>query len=447
MRKSLLRAFELAEGHLKHFKDQFKIEPDSVAAQLTQRSVHQRFNESSYPPTEKVFQVLEERRFKQFALPKLLKHSKHWSIADHLPVEEAADQFKVSMRLSYAYRQPTGNEPKRTAWIIPMGQNVNNLDTHSSPEVTINTFDASQTRYFTLAMVDLDFIRLETKSFEEWCHWLVTDIPVKGECILPSIPSPFFGEKFVESVGNTVFGYVPPIPTFANPRQPHRYCFALFEQEAQRPLAVDLAALKHKAQQERLEYQKTTKPSYLKAAETENDISTLMTRERFLVFPAMRFAKQHSLSLASFCFVTASWTPQTSATFTALGIHEPVYGRQEDDSVRRSDQIKKLHHATQQLSSLNLSDHSNIDKIPLKSLDVLNKGQRPSFKSSRILQQDGVAPETTATNQMPSQTRSRRLTEIAATALVRNKASDIASKKLGDATETLMNRRSRYLNR
>lgn len=84
---------------------------------------------------------------------------------------------------------------------------------------------------YTLAMTDLDSMDVERGAYQEFCHWLVTDIPVIERCVIESAPSIYLkdssnSQKVEEKnikIGKTVLPYLPPHPFLTNPKRPHRY--------------------------------------------------------------------------------------------------------------------------------------------------------------------------------------------------------------------------------
>ncbi|KAJ1339491.1 hypothetical protein BSLG_005901 [Batrachochytrium salamandrivorans] len=185
------------------------------------------------------------------------------------------------------------------------------------PEIIITRdFDTLNTDHYTLLMTDLDRPNLDTKSYEEWCHWLV----------LSRAKSDSQSENLIP--GNVVFLYSTIQHSQSSPCT--SICgntFQAAQQDHSTP-NIDMSKLQLQAETDRAQMANAQKdlPLSSRFHETEGEMA-LQMRERFLVAPTMKFAKDYNLELAGFGFITSSWVPETSHVFTGLNIHEPVYGK------------------------------------------------------------------------------------------------------------------------
>ncbi|KAJ8329773.1 39S ribosomal protein L38, mitochondrial [Batrachochytrium dendrobatidis] len=468
---------------------ELQIRRSKVEYDLSSIETHRLFNDGkvgkrSEQLGEDVFFTMINRRWRDYLRPKLLKSAQQWKLMkDVFPAD-----FVPTLGLNI-------NFPKSN-WLAPFGQHVDPTKCLYSPEIIITRdFDTLNTDHYTLLMTDLDRPNLDTKSYEEWCHWLVTDIPVGRSAEFPGGVSPFFKperlvnidplSKFAPIVeasraksdsqseslipGNVVFPYIPPHPTFSNPRRVHRYVVTLFKQPNKTtPLNIDMSKLQLQAETDRAQMANAQKdlPLSSRFHETEGEMA-LQMRERFLVAPTMKFAKDYNLELAGFGFITSSWVPETSHVFTGLNIHEPVYGKKYNQFPKTL--ALRLHASKEMMSELN----KPIAQLTREEIKKLNAGKRPSFDRSRVITtgdvQLGLIQKVEAeraakdSNEPTKQRKSKgikntepvmtpvkkmpRLTEIAAAALVRNKPSDVASKIQGSITSEILNRRNRFENR
>ena len=190
----------------------------------------------------------------------------------------------------------------------------------ASPNIVINT-QTDDVRYFTLMMTYLDRANVSTGTYEECCHWLITDIPVSKRLEIPSVFSPFLKGTDLDKndykdkatsygVGNVIFDYLPPHPTHSRPTIIHRYVFTVWEQ------SVPQLQIEKKKSLYQLDL---TKPTYLQELDLEAQ-SKLEIKERQDILPTMKFAQDNNLKLAAFGHLKSNWGHQTSQIFTALGI-------------------------------------------------------------------------------------------------------------------------------
>ncbi|KAI8926390.1 phosphatidylethanolamine-binding protein [Entophlyctis helioformis] len=468
-----------------------KLRRHTIELGLSDPANHRKFADGSADLNDPVFASMALRQFETFVRPKLLKASNEWELMkDVFPADFVPS---VNVQLNF------GNKD----WLAPFGQHIDAHTGIHSPRVVITTDPASdKTEYFTLILTNLDRANLEFKSYEEWCHWLVTDIPVTRRLEIPSAASPFFKADRLKDVdpsspyaslpeapadakipGNVVFEYVPPHPAFSNPRKVNRYVLIALRQSGPN-IKVDMDKLKASAESQRvLAEQRMTKEGRSLAerpVEGEGE-KALSTRERFLALPTMKFAKKHNLELAGYGFVTSSWNVHTPHMFTGLGVHEPVFGKQY--RTRAADQAIRLGAATDMAASLKVP----VSQLPRDMLTNLNAGRRPSFDVSRVVtsgdiqldlirkkQAEAAASGTPVTKvsgkkakaaaaaaaagtarsaglavnaaAAGSRPKTHRLTEYGATAIVRNKEGDVASSLMGDVTASIKLRRNRYAN-
>ncbi|KAL2911782.1 39S ribosomal protein L38, mitochondrial [Polyrhizophydium stewartii] len=487
-----------------------KLRRHKIELGLSDPENHLRFNDNNIDYANDVFIAMEERRWNLFTKPKLLKSADHWEVRkDALPAD-----FVPSANVQVNFNG--------SKWLTAYGQHIDPAQGILAPSVTITRpSNVNTTEYFTLMMTDLDRPNIETGTYEEWCHWLITDIPVAQRAEITGGASPFFHPDRMHNVdpaspfasltglptgpsavpGNVVLDYIPPHPAFSNPRRVHRYLFTLFKQPTDK-LKMSLGSVRAAAQRQRNKAaaeqaaeaaaeaaapEASHKPgaklgtAARRAFEGEGEMAIAL-RERFLVGPAMLLAKTHQLELAGFGFVTAGWKPETSHVFSALGIHEPVFGK--PFKILNNELALRLDAAAQMVGASQATP-TQLQQLAHGDLARLNQGRRPSFRPNRLIstgdaqleairridteraaagEASGPAgkaakadkkadkradrkaaapiasPVTLATRKTP------RLTEFAAAAIVRNKPSDVASSQMGEVTAAIKTRRSRYEN-
>ncbi|KAJ3343337.1 MFT2-Corn MFT-like protein [Gonapodya sp. JEL0774] len=204
--------------------------------------------------------------------------------------------------------------------------------TLESPEVSITTND-ERTRYFTLMMLDLDRPNVETSSYEEWCHWLVVDIPVTSYLILPPLPVASVPSAPPSSFpGITVLPYIPPHPPKQNPSKIHRYVLLAIEQPTSK-LDVSTAFLTAVAESARSTAATSNLPITRRTVEGPAELAWQI-RERAAVAPLVRFLKGDGPAKTStgvemvvkgMALWGADWDAGLGAVYEFLGLHEPVF--------------------------------------------------------------------------------------------------------------------------
>jgi large subunit ribosomal protein L35 len=138
-------------------------------------------------------------------------------------------------------------------------------------------------------MTDLDRPNLAEQSYDEWCHWMVSDITVKGRTTIEGGSS--FDAPIKPANGMTVLEYIPPHPALSNPSKVHRYVVTLLKQSG--PLNVE--ALIPKSGE------------------------GVMQTDRAHFLPLRKFAKTYGLTWVGFGFFSSVWNKETPAIFQSLG--------------------------------------------------------------------------------------------------------------------------------
>ncbi|RKO85456.1 hypothetical protein BDK51DRAFT_33471, partial [Blyttiomyces helicus] len=371
------------------------------------------------------------------------------------------------------------------------------------PEITITT-DKKETEYFTILMTHLDRPVLESQTYEEWCHWLVTDVAVTNRLVIPGGTSPLISNPIPNQPtlpGKVVLPYVPPHPAFSNPKRLHRYVITVLRQpEPNVPISFErlqAAAEEAKAQAERdakiLAAEKKTKrekraealaakeevPPHRKDYVGEGE-KKLHIKERTVILPTMKFARDYGLEVASYGYFCARWDIDTPQVFTRLGIHEPVYGREAmPDPIRF---VREVDTATKLASSLTESLRS----LTKETLTKLRYGIRPARRRPSLYTRNSLEVElrekadaeaeakryakSSAGNHKPGPKTPRKgsgidpdlvhpdvsrpqgnnkdigMTTVAAVALVRNKEADVAATFKGKLTERVLVKPYKYKN-
>ncbi|KAJ3108567.1 MFT2-Corn MFT-like protein [Phlyctochytrium planicorne] len=419
-----------------------------------------------------VFEALKRRRFESFTVPKLVKAAQTYGLfEDVFPSEIAAAKMpKVNVEVNFS----------NTEWEGCYGHPVPPNWSLYSPKVTL-TSPKHNTQYFTLLLADIDRPNIDLRCYEEWCHWLVTDIPMTaGRVMIPGGSSPFLAKPNGESSastgsydyhpsapeeepqipGNIIFPYVPPHPPNSNPRKVHRYVlYAFGQKDGQVGSKIDMKEIKSKVA-ERFGKIDSSDISHRKSVYGEGE-QKLQVRERS-VFPAWKLKTDFHMSLAGYAFFTSSYNIHTSDIFTRLGIHEPVYG-----SVKHANMmVSQIQTATEVASGL--AANGPISALSATELAPLNFGKveaPPLVKrtTKRMLEaqkmEEDWRKQVEARNAKAATKGGKkeaavattgkkvpRVTVVGSAGLVKAKETDVAGKLVGGLTKKVLYKPYRYRN-
>ncbi|KAJ3356986.1 MFT2-Corn MFT-like protein [Entophlyctis luteolus] len=460
---------------------------DKIARGYLSLESHWRFNAGLRPPASLpedsidvlTYETMRAVRFSTVVRKKLVSLAdSHYIFRDAFPGKFVdLENPKVNMEVNF----------QNTNWEGCYGQPVPPNWSLFSPRITINTH-SKQPKTYSLLMMDLDRPSLSSESIQEWCHWLITDIPVTSNRLTIDFgSSPFLGPTSVTNKkdlkgaefhatkpeqepvlpGNVVFPYIPPHPANSNPRKIHRYLLTLFEQRPDQKISVDLNDLRTSA----LNLVAANKSK----RDWEKDYHGSREEEMKFIerggFSTYGFCHKHGLTVAGYAFFTSNWNIHTPEIFSRLGIHEPVYGEFPKDPV---ETVHKIANATRAAESLVAADRV-VSSLAPAQMTTLNEGilpvvprfkvpTRASIKAERMkraaaeaklkaetaasakLKKAGKGKAATTAKTPVNAAKTPRLTVLGAVAVVRAKENDVAGKKIGGLTKSIFARRSRYHN-
>ncbi|KXS17724.1 PEBP-like protein [Gonapodya prolifera JEL478] len=305
----------------------FQVDPSSP---ISVAMKHDNFVKTKYPlllSSASRFDVLTDL-FGAVSAPITQRHKRRHQLTTS-PSRFLNPEVDVEVAYRVPKSIPSKNDPPEPALrVLRIGEKVifGSVPVES-PEVTITTND-ERTRYFTLLMLDLDRPNVETKAYEEWCHWLVTDIPVTSHAVLPSFPISNNPAPAPPSFpGNTILPYIPPLPAKQNPRKIRRYTLLVIEQLSPK-LDLDFSSVVASAEAAR----SAVTPSQA-AVEGPGELSW-QVRERGVVLPLLKFLKGEGAAklptgaemvVKGMALWGAEWDVGLGAVFKTLGLHEPVF--------------------------------------------------------------------------------------------------------------------------
>lgn len=140
------------------------------------------------------------------------------------------------------------------------------------PEIEVASFH-TETRLYTIALIDPDSPDVENKTYQQRCHWLLTNVPLSAT------------SSFVQG-GDTVLDYIPPHPQKGT--KYHRYTLIAYEQPAKLNMSIE-------------------------------------SRDHF---DAKSLAFSYGLKATGATFFREEWNENVSSIYTQiLHEHEPIYGK------------------------------------------------------------------------------------------------------------------------
>ncbi|ORY00574.1 PEBP-like protein [Basidiobolus meristosporus CBS 931.73] len=209
-----------------------------------------------------VYRHLKRIQFKKGPLSTLMERITQMNVIPDLL--ETSTKPSVNMEIKYT---ETG--------VFEPGLVLESKKVYEKPEITVTNFH-EDTKLYTLLMVDPDDPNQEFATYQEKCHWLMTNIPLNMV-------------DNVVSKGDTVLEYLPPHP--AKGTKKHRFTFMLLEQPENGSAKVD--------------------------------IQTPESR----IIDSREIRKAFGLEPRGVSFFRAEWDASVSKVYKELGIDEPVYGK------------------------------------------------------------------------------------------------------------------------
>ncbi|KAI9491041.1 phosphatidylethanolamine-binding protein [Zychaea mexicana] len=145
-----------------------------------------------------------------------------------------------------------------------------------APKIDVTNFHTDK-RLYTILLVDPDSPDVANKTYQQHCHWLITNVPLSAT-------------ETTVAGGDTVLDYVPPHPQKGT--KYHRYTLIAYEQPNGGSDKVDIKADKREG------------------------------------FDVKAFAQTHGLQPRGVSFFRQVWDETVSSIYNdILGVPEPVYGK------------------------------------------------------------------------------------------------------------------------
>lgn len=391
-------AFENAKKWFEKYSKTFGNERGKVVEEWANYRNHSEFyggilpnksiNERSNNP---IADQMKRSLYTRHILPQTLSAAKELLILqDCLGQEwESASPYQLPVQVELQF-----DVVEARTWRGTYGQYIDPSHTIKSPRLVLYlppaATAAEKEALYTVLLTDLDAPLLESGSYEEWCHWLVTDIAVGNDGMVELQPqlSKYIAnlpesESPIPVVGNVVFDYVPMHPAISNPKKQHRYVLSVWAQPNNRPLKDKLNSAKVnwniKAQLDKKNA--ANLPPHAKLCDGDGE-ERIEYRQRFMAFPTLKFAEVYGLTLKGLSHFTSGFSITTPAVFKQLGLHQPVYGpkikpEMEHNVVSKLDTCREIAEKVTEMTSDLAKLENVIDRDTLKRL---NHGYRQNIR-------------------------------------------------------------------
>ncbi|KAK9712213.1 mitochondrial 54S ribosomal protein YmL35 [Basidiobolus ranarum] len=209
-----------------------------------------------------IYRHLKKIQFKQGPLSTLMERITQMNVIPDLL--ETSTKPSVDMEIKYP---ETG--------VFEPGLILEAKKVYEKPEIAVTNFH-EDTKLYTLLMIDPDHPNQEFASYQEKCHWLMTNIPL----------------NMVDNVinkGDTILEYLPPHP--AKGTKKHRFTFMLLEQPENGQAKIDMQIPESR------------------------------------IIDSREVRKAFDLEPRGVSFFRAEWDSSVSKIYKELGIDEPVFGK------------------------------------------------------------------------------------------------------------------------
>ncbi|KAG0173172.1 hypothetical protein DFQ28_010853 [Apophysomyces sp. BC1034] len=235
-----------------------------VKAELNDPDVRRNFNEGQIDMAQPVYRYLTQKQFEKAPRSQLLERVTQMNVIPDLVAPGFDPKVQINIHLGEE-EQPV--EP---------GVFVKPEKTVNVPKINVSNFH-TDTRLYTLMFVDPDSPDVVNQSYQQHCHWLITNVPLSAT-------------QSIVAGGDTVLDYVPPHPQKGT--KYHRYTLIAYEQPNQGQDKVEIKLEKRDA------------------------------------FDTKTLAQAHGLNISGVSFFREEWDAAVSNIYQdILRVNEPVYGK------------------------------------------------------------------------------------------------------------------------
>ncbi|KAF7731638.1 hypothetical protein EC973_008807 [Apophysomyces ossiformis] len=236
-----------------------------VKAELNDPEVRRNFDDDKIDMSRPVYRYLSQKRFEKAPRSQLLERVTQMNVIPDLVAPGFEPKVQVNIRFG-----EKENAPVEPGVFVKPEESIN------VPQINITNFH-TDTRLYTLMLVDPDSPDAENKTYQQHCHWLITNVPLSAT--QPDVTG-----------GDVVLDYVPPHPEKGT--KYHRYTLVAYEQPNQGQDKVEIKLEKRDA------------------------------------FDTKALAQAHGLNISGVSFFREEWDATVSKIYQEiLGSNEPIYGK------------------------------------------------------------------------------------------------------------------------
>ncbi|KAI8142440.1 phosphatidylethanolamine-binding protein, partial [Fennellomyces sp. T-0311] len=235
-----------------------------VKSELNDPEIQRSFSAGNLDMGRPVYRYMRQRQFEKAPRTQLLQRITQMNvIPDLLPLDlEPTVQVNINLKGEEGAVEP--------------GVFVKPAQTIEIPKVDVTNFHTDK-RLYTLALVDPDSPDVANKTYQQHCHWLITNVPLSAT-------------ESTVAAGDSVLEYVPPHPQKGT--KYHRYTLIAYEQPNGGNDKVDIKVESREA------------------------------------FDIKALAQAHGLEPRGVSFFRQVWDETVSSIYNdILHTHEPVYGK------------------------------------------------------------------------------------------------------------------------
>ncbi|ORZ17121.1 phosphatidylethanolamine-binding protein [Absidia repens] len=240
-----------------------------VKSELNDPQVRSNFdNNTNVDMSRPVYRYLAQRQFEKQPRSKLLERITQMNVVPDVVDVDINPTVEIKIELP--------NEELSS--LVEPGVIINPEQTVTCPNVQVSNFH-TDTRLYTMMLVDPDSPDVANQTYQQYCHWLITNVPLSAT------------EPTVQG-GDAILNYIPPHPQKGT--KTHRYTWIAYEQGS--------------------------------AGQDQLNIITKMDQRHG--FDAKAFAKEHGLTVRGITFFRQKWNESVSKIYSdILETKEPVYGK------------------------------------------------------------------------------------------------------------------------
>ncbi|KAI9485290.1 MAG: phosphatidylethanolamine-binding protein [Benjaminiella poitrasii] len=172
-----------------------------VKSELNEPEVQRNFKLGNIDMSKPVYRYMRQKQFEKTPKSKLMERLTQMNVIPDLLSSSLNPTVEVVVKL------PEGQQVEPGTFVKPE-------QCIKRPEIEITNFH-TESRLYTLMLVDPDSPDVEHKTYQQYCHWLISNVPLSTT-------------SSVVNGGDSILDYIPPHPQKGT--KYHRYTLIAFEQ-------------------------------------------------------------------------------------------------------------------------------------------------------------------------------------------------------------------------